>query len=248
MMAKKYGKKAQQKVKRAMHERKGGTLRSGRSGKKVTSRKQAIAIGLSEARRAGAKVPRKQQPRSGRSGGSGREKNTVRSQRGKAPAGVKRTVARQRAVQRQVARADRAHPGNVRPSAPCRRARAVIRNRHSHASTSASPARSATSTRRRCLTRRFYLGSSKLHGKVALITGGDSGDPQRGRGPVRARGRRRRDPVPLRARRCGSDEEPPSRPKAGAQSWFPATSSRRVLLREGGAADRRRSSAGSTCW
>ena len=55
----KYGKKAQSKVKRAMHERKRGTLRSGRSGKKVTSRKQAIAIGLSEARRAGAKVPRK---------------------------------------------------------------------------------------------------------------------------------------------------------------------------------------------
>jgi len=58
-MATKYGKKAQSKVKRAMHERKKGTLKSGRSGKKVTSRKQAIAIGLSEARKAGAKVPRK---------------------------------------------------------------------------------------------------------------------------------------------------------------------------------------------
>jgi hypothetical protein len=55
----KYGKKAQQKVKRAMHERKRGTLRSGGSGKKVTSRKQAIAIGLSEARRAGGKVPKR---------------------------------------------------------------------------------------------------------------------------------------------------------------------------------------------
>jgi hypothetical protein len=54
-----YGKKAGSKVKRAMHERKSGTLRSGRSKKKVKSRKQAIAIGLSEARRAGAKVPRK---------------------------------------------------------------------------------------------------------------------------------------------------------------------------------------------
>lgn len=53
-----YGKTAQRKVERAMHERKRGTLRSGRSGKKVTSRKQAIAIGLSEARRAGGKVPR----------------------------------------------------------------------------------------------------------------------------------------------------------------------------------------------
>ena len=54
-----YGAKASQRVKRAMHERKKGTLKSGRSGKKVTSRKQAIAIGLSEARRAGGKVPRK---------------------------------------------------------------------------------------------------------------------------------------------------------------------------------------------
>lgn len=58
-MASKYGKKASQKVKRAMHERKEGTLRSGQSGKKVTSRKQAIAIGLSEARREGGKVPKK---------------------------------------------------------------------------------------------------------------------------------------------------------------------------------------------
>ncbi|HEU5251598.1 MAG TPA: DUF6496 domain-containing protein [Thermoanaerobaculia bacterium] len=54
-----YGKKASEQVEKAMHERKRGTLRSGRSGKKVTSRKQAIAIGLSEARRAGGKVPRK---------------------------------------------------------------------------------------------------------------------------------------------------------------------------------------------
>jgi len=55
----KYGKTAQSKVSKVMHERKEGTLRSGGSGKKVTSRKQAIAIGLSEARRAGAKVPPK---------------------------------------------------------------------------------------------------------------------------------------------------------------------------------------------
>jgi hypothetical protein len=54
-----YGKKASDKVAKVMRERKRGTLRSGGSGKKVTSRKQAIAIGLSEARRAGAKVPRK---------------------------------------------------------------------------------------------------------------------------------------------------------------------------------------------
>ncbi|HEY3177913.1 MAG TPA: DUF6496 domain-containing protein [Casimicrobiaceae bacterium] len=58
-MAAKYGSKAKSKVKKAMHERKRGTLKSGRSGKKVKSRKQAIAIGLSQARRAGAKVPRK---------------------------------------------------------------------------------------------------------------------------------------------------------------------------------------------
>jgi hypothetical protein len=58
-MAGRYSRKASSKVKRALHERKAGTLRSGRSGKKVTSRKQAIAIGLSEARRAGAKVPKK---------------------------------------------------------------------------------------------------------------------------------------------------------------------------------------------
>ena len=53
-----YGKKSQQKVRKAMHERKRGTLKMGRSGKKVKSRKQAIAIGLSQARRSGAKAPR----------------------------------------------------------------------------------------------------------------------------------------------------------------------------------------------
>ena len=55
----KYGKKAGAKVKKAMHERKRGKLKSGKSGKKVTSRKQAIAIGLSQARRKGGKVPAK---------------------------------------------------------------------------------------------------------------------------------------------------------------------------------------------
>jgi len=54
---KKYGAKARKKVAKAMHERKSGTLKSGRSKKKVKSRKQAIAIGLSEARAAGGKVP-----------------------------------------------------------------------------------------------------------------------------------------------------------------------------------------------
>jgi hypothetical protein len=69
-----YGKKAQQKVKRAMHERKHGSLRSGRSGKKVTSRKQAIAIGLSEARRSGGKVPRRKS-----SGGKSRKSHRRRA-------------------------------------------------------------------------------------------------------------------------------------------------------------------------
>jgi hypothetical protein len=64
----KYSKKAGEKVEKVMHEKKRGTLKSGRSGKKVTSRKQAIAIGLSEARKAGAKVPKKKS--------SGRKKST----------------------------------------------------------------------------------------------------------------------------------------------------------------------------
>ena len=68
-MASKYGKKAQSKVKRAMTKRKAGTLKSGRSGKKVKSRKQAIAIGLSQARRAGGKVPKKKK------GGAKRKKS-----------------------------------------------------------------------------------------------------------------------------------------------------------------------------
>ena len=58
-MARKYSKKASAKVERAMKERKAGTLKSGRSGKRVKSRKQAIAIGLSEARAAGQKVPKR---------------------------------------------------------------------------------------------------------------------------------------------------------------------------------------------
>lgn len=59
-----YSKKAGKKVEKAMHERKEGTLKSGRSGKKVTSKKQAIAIGLSEARKEGAKVPKKSSKKS----------------------------------------------------------------------------------------------------------------------------------------------------------------------------------------
>jgi Family of unknown function (DUF6496) len=69
----KYGRKARAKVERAMHERKRGTLKSGRSGRKVKSRKQAIAIGLSEARKKGAKVPRK---RGGRKSSGGRKRSS----------------------------------------------------------------------------------------------------------------------------------------------------------------------------
>ncbi len=58
-MARRYSKKASASVERVMKERKAGTLKSGRSGRKVKSRKQAIAIGLSEARRRGAEVPKK---------------------------------------------------------------------------------------------------------------------------------------------------------------------------------------------
>ena len=61
---KKYSKGAAKKVKRAMKKRKAGTLRSGRSGRKVKSRKQAIAIGLSEARKEGARVPKKKKRKS----------------------------------------------------------------------------------------------------------------------------------------------------------------------------------------
>lgn len=76
----KYGRKAQDKVRRAMHERKEGTLKSGSSGKRVTSRKQAIAIGLSEARRAGGKVPsqRSSKRSSGRSRRSSKRSHASR--------------------------------------------------------------------------------------------------------------------------------------------------------------------------
>jgi hypothetical protein len=75
-MARKYSKKASKKVEKVMRERKHGTLRSGGSGKKVKSRKQAIAIGLSEARRSGAKVPKKK-------GGSRKKKSGGRKKSAK---------------------------------------------------------------------------------------------------------------------------------------------------------------------
>lgn len=75
----KYGKKAQKKVEKAMHERKRGTLKSGRSGKKVKSKKQAIAIGLAEARREGGKVPAKKPSRKKSSSKKGGRKTTSKS-------------------------------------------------------------------------------------------------------------------------------------------------------------------------
>src|SRR5918911_967429 len=84
----KYGKKAQSKVKRAMPGRKRGRLKSGRSGKKVTSRKQAIAIALSEARKEGGKVPAKS------SGGrkTAAKKSTARKSTGRKTAAKKSTA------------------------------------------------------------------------------------------------------------------------------------------------------------
>lgn len=73
---KKYGPKANEKVERALHERKRGELRSGSTGEKVTSRKQAIAIGLSEARRAGPKVPAR---RASKKKSSSKRRSTPRS-------------------------------------------------------------------------------------------------------------------------------------------------------------------------
>jgi Family of unknown function (DUF6496) len=75
----KYGEKAQETVESAMRRRKRGTLKSGRSGKKVTSREQAIAIGLSEAREKGAKVPAPPSSRSSKSGSSKSRSSKSRS-------------------------------------------------------------------------------------------------------------------------------------------------------------------------
>ena len=76
-MARKYSKKASKDVERVMKKRKAGTLKSGRSGKKVTSRKQAIAIGLSEARAKGKKVPKK----ASKKRKTGKKKTTKKSKR-----------------------------------------------------------------------------------------------------------------------------------------------------------------------
>jgi len=78
IMARKYSKGASRKVKKAMHERKRGTLKSGRSGKKVKSRKQAIAIGLSEARQEGKKVPKKSKSKTSKKSKKTKRKSSKR--------------------------------------------------------------------------------------------------------------------------------------------------------------------------
>lgn len=93
----KYSKKAGEKVERAMHEKKRGQLKSGRSGKKVTSRKQAIAIGLSEARKEGAKVPNKGGAKKGAAKKSGAKKGVKKGSAKKAApkkAGAKKGAAK----------------------------------------------------------------------------------------------------------------------------------------------------------
>jgi hypothetical protein len=93
----KYSKKAGEKVERAMHEKKRGQLKSGRSGKKVTSRKQAIAIGLSEARKEGAKVPKKVGAKKGAKKGGAKKGSTKKSAAKKTGAkkgGAKKSAAK----------------------------------------------------------------------------------------------------------------------------------------------------------
>ena len=81
-MARKYSRKAQSTVRESMHNRKRGTLKSGRSGKKVKSRKQAIAIGLSEARKKGAKVPPKKKSSSKKKSSKKKEVESSQSRSG----------------------------------------------------------------------------------------------------------------------------------------------------------------------
>ena len=98
-----YGKKASEKVEKAMHERKRGTLKSGGSGKKVTSRKQAIAIGLSEAREEGGKVPS--------------AKKSAAKKTGARKSAAKKTGARKSTVRKSTARKSTARKSGARKSA-----------------------------------------------------------------------------------------------------------------------------------
>lgn len=96
----KYSKKAQDKVEKVMHERKHGTLKSGGSGKKVTSKKQAIAIGLSEAREAGAKVPKKAASKKSATKKSATKKSATKKSATKKSA-AKKTATRKKAAKKK---------------------------------------------------------------------------------------------------------------------------------------------------
>ena len=104
----KYSKGAGKKVEEAMHEMKQGKLKSGRSGKKVTSRKQAIAIGLSEARERGAKVPKKGSKSSGTSRGraasKGGKKAAAKKSTGRKSSGVSKKSAARKGATKSTAR------------------------------------------------------------------------------------------------------------------------------------------------
>ena len=98
----KYSKRAGEKVERALHEKKRGTLKSGGSGKKVTSRKQAIAIGLSEAREEGAKVPKKSAAKKAAKKKSATKKAAKKTAKKSAPkkAGAKKKTASKKSAKK----------------------------------------------------------------------------------------------------------------------------------------------------
>jgi hypothetical protein len=108
-----YGKKASDKVETAMHERKHGTLKSGGSGKKVTSRKQAIAIGLSEARKEGGKVPAKK---------SSAKKSTAKKSTAK-KSSAKKSSAKKTSAKKATSRKTTAKKGGARKAAAKKTAR-----------------------------------------------------------------------------------------------------------------------------
>jgi len=130
----KYSQKAQDKVERAMHERKHGTLKSGRSGKKVTSRKQAIAIGLSEAREEGAKVPQAKGAKKSTGGrkSASRSKSATKSSSSQLDHGMLNFAATawERIRVRRLWVPRRSGTGNARPGFGCARGRWRAPRRH----------------------------------------------------------------------------------------------------------------------
>ncbi len=99
----KYSKKAASKVERAMHERKKGTLKSGSNGKKVTSKKQAIAIGLSDARAEGAKVPKKKKAASKSASKKSASKKSATKKSGTKKSASKKSATRKKAAPKKAA-------------------------------------------------------------------------------------------------------------------------------------------------